>query len=62
MHLKNIEAELDAQVAKVENAAIEKAKRDYEQEKRQLQEKMEAEMTQLQSQLKIFQKARQPSL
>jgi len=40
----------------VETAAREKAKRDYEDEKRVLQEKMEVEMMQLQSQLKIFQK------
>eukprot|EP00095_Tigriopus_kingsejongensis_P000097 maker-scaffold1877_size25834-snap-gene-0.9 protein:Tk00097 transcript:maker-scaffold1877_size25834-snap-gene-0.9-mRNA-1 annotation:"ras and ef-hand domain-containing protein" len=55
-HLKTIEAELDAQVARVENAAREKARRDYESEKKELQEKMEVEMTQLEAQLKIFQK------
>ena len=43
-------------MAKVETAAREKAKRDHEEEKRQLQEKMETEMAQLQSQLKIFTK------
>lgn len=57
-HLKNIEAELDAQVAKVESAVREKARRDYEAEKKQLQEKMEMEMAQLHSQLKIFQKVK----
>lgn len=55
-HLKNIEAELDVQVAKVEMAAREKARRDHDSEKRELQEKMEQEIAQLQSQLKIFQK------
>lgn len=55
-HLKTIEAELDAQVARVESAAREKARRDHENEKREIQEKMEVEMAQLQSQLKIFQK------
>jgi len=40
----------------VETAAREKARRDFEEEKRHIQGKMEAEMTQLQSQLKIFQK------
>ncbi len=57
-HLKNIEAELDLQVAKVESAARERAKRDYEDEKRQLQSKMEEEMNNMQTQLKIFQKVR----
>lgn len=57
-HLKTIEAELDAQVARVESAAREKARRDHENEKREIQEKMEVEMAQLQSQLKIFQKVK----
>jgi hypothetical protein len=57
-HLRSIEAELDAQVARVESQAREKARRDHEDEKRQLQEKMELEMAQLQSQLKIFQKVK----
>ena len=56
--MKNIEAELDAQVAKVEKSAREKAKRDYEDEKMQLTSQMETEMAQLQSQLKIFQKVK----
>jgi hypothetical protein len=43
-------------VARVENVALEKAKKDYEDEKRLLQDKMEAEQSQLQAQLKIFQK------
>ena len=32
VHLKNIEAELDAQMAKVEQQALAKAKREYENE------------------------------
>ena len=34
----------------------ERARKDHDEEKRQLQDKMEMEMAQLQSQLKIFQK------
>ena len=49
---------MDAQVAKVETAAREKARRDHEEEKRQLQERMEEETRQLQTQLMIFQKVR----
>ena len=33
VHLKNIEAELDAQMAKVEQQALAKAKREYENER-----------------------------
>lgn len=36
-HLKNIEAELDIQVAKVEATVREKAQRDYDEEKRRIQ-------------------------
>ncbi len=47
-------------MAKVETAAREKARKDHEEEKRQLQDKMEEEMRQLQAQLRIFQKAKVP--
>ena len=40
----------------MENVARERAKKDYEEEKKQIQDKMETEVAQLQSQLKIFQK------
>ena len=55
-HLKNIEAELDAQMAKVEQQALAKAKQEFENERRDLQYKMDAELTELQTQLKLFQK------
>lgn len=55
-HLKSIEAELDMQVARVEMAVKERVTKSHEEEMRQLQEKTENEMEQLQSQLKIFQK------
>lgn len=55
-HLKNIEAELDAQMLKVEQQALEKAKQEYEEERRGLQLKMDAELSELQTQLKLFQK------
>ena len=58
MHLKNIEAELDAQMAKVEQQALAKAKQEYEVDRRTLQQKMDAELTELQTQLKLFQKVR----
>ena len=56
MHLKNIEAELDAQMAKVEQQALAKAKQEFDSEKRGLQQKMDAELNELQTQLKLFQK------
>ena len=55
-HLKSIEAELDAQMAKVEQQAKAKAKQEYDTEKRSLQAKMDAELTELQTQLRLFQK------
>ena len=55
-HLKSIEAELDAQMAKVEQQALAKAKQEYDNEKRSLQSKMDAELTELQTQLRLFQK------
>ena len=56
VHLKNIEAELDAQMAKVEQQALAKAKQEFDSEKRGLQQKMDAELNELQTQLKLFQK------
>ena len=52
--MKSIEAELDAQVARVENVARERARADYEEEKRALQDKMECEMAKMDAELKIF--------
>lgn len=52
--MKSIEAELDAQVARVENVARERARADYEEEKRMLQDKMECEMAKMDAELKIF--------
>ena len=57
-HLKSIEAELDAQVARVENVARQRAKADYEEEKRMLQDKMECEMAKMDAELKIFKTVR----
>ena len=53
-----MEAELDAQVAKIERHAKERARMEYDLERRELQAKMETELSQLQSQLKLFQKVR----
>ena len=58
VHLKNIEAELDAQMAKVEQQALAKAKQEYDHERRTLQQKMDSELTELQTQLKLFQKVK----
>ena len=51
-----MEAELDAQVARIEKQAREKAKLENECEKRELQDKMEIELQELKAQLKLFQK------
>ena len=56
--MKNIEAELDAQMAKVEQQALAKAKQEYDHERRTLQQKMDSELTELQTQLKLFQKVK----
>ena len=53
-HLKTMEAELDAQFARVENVARDRARKEYEEEKRQLQDKMEQEMAKMDAELKIF--------
>ena len=55
-HLKNIEAELEGQMAKIEQQALKKAKQEHDQDKRLLQQKMNAELTELQTQLRLFQK------
>jgi len=58
-HLASIEAELDNQVAKVEAAARKQAQSDFEAERRAMQEKMETEVQELQTHLKLFQKVDQ---
>ena len=55
-HLKNMEAELDAQVARIEKQAREKAKLEHDYEKKELQSKLETEKEELKCQLKMFQK------
>ena len=55
-HLKNMEAELDAQVARIEKQEREKARLETEFEKRELQDKLETELDELKAQLKLFQK------
>ena len=51
-----MEAELDIQMAKIESKAKEKARMEYDSEKRELKTKMETELAELQAQLKLFQK------
>ena len=41
-------------MARVENVARERARADYEEEKRALQDKMECEMAKMDAELKIF--------
>jgi septal ring factor EnvC (AmiA/AmiB activator) len=55
-HLRNLEEELDAQVAHIETKAREEARAKFELEKRNIQEKMEAETAELQAHLRLFQK------
>lgn len=55
-HLRSLEEELDAHVASIEQQAREQAKAKFEIEKRELQEKMESEMAELQIHLRLFQK------
>lgn len=54
--LRGLEEELDAQVAKVEAEAREQAYLKFEQEKKELMEKMETEMAEMQTRLKLFEK------
>ena len=51
-----MEAELDAQVARIEKQEREKARLETDFEKRELQEKLETELDELKAQLKLFQK------
>ena len=55
-HLKNMETELDAQVARIAKQEREKAKLETEFEKRELEEKLQAELDEMKAQLKLFQK------
>ena len=55
-HLRNLEEELDAQVARVEAQAREEARAKFENEKRNIEERMETETAELQAHLKLFQK------
>ena len=45
-------------MAKVEQQALAKAKQEYDHERRTLQQKMDSELTELQTQLKLFQKVK----
>lgn len=56
--LRGLEEELDAQVARVEAQARDDARNKFEQEKRNLVEKMESESMELQTRLRLFQKVR----
>ncbi|XP_066995628.2 ras and EF-hand domain-containing protein homolog [Anabrus simplex] len=55
-HLRSLEDELDAQVARVEQQARDEARMKYENDKKALTDRMEAEMAELQTQLHLFQK------
>ena len=55
-YLKSIEADLECQMAKIEQQAVLKAKQEHEQEKRELKHKMNSELSELQTQLRLFQK------
>ena len=55
-HLKNLETELDAQVSRIAKQEREKAKLETEYEKRELEEKLQAELDEMKAQLKLFQK------
>jgi lipid II:glycine glycyltransferase (peptidoglycan interpeptide bridge formation enzyme) len=55
-YLRNLEEELDAQVARVESQAREEARVKFELEKRNIEKKMRAETAELQAHLKLFQK------
>ena len=51
-----METELDAQVARIAKQEREKAKLETEFEKRELEEKLQAELDEMKAQLKLFQK------
>ena len=55
-HLRNLEEELDAQMARVEAQAREEARVKFELEKRNIEKKMQAETAELQAHLRLFQK------
>ena len=55
-HLKNLETELDAQVSRIAKQEREKAKIETDMEKRELEEKLQAELDEMKAQLKLFQK------
>ena len=54
--MKDLEEEIEDQMAKVEKTAKEKAKQESEEEKRVLQDQMDEEVAKMQAHLKIFQK------
>lgn len=56
--MQGLEEELEAHVAKVEEQVREQARKKYEIEKREMTEKMTAEMVELETQLKLFQKVK----
>lgn len=56
--LRGLEEELDAQVAQIEAEAREQARIKFEQEKKEMMQKMEAEMAEMQAHLKMFQKVK----
>ena len=51
-----METELDAQVARIAKQEREKAKLETEFEKRELEDKLQAELDEMKAQLKLFQK------
>ena len=55
-HLRNLEEELDSQVARVEAQAREEARIKFELEKRNIEKNMRAETEELQAHLRLFQK------
>lgn len=54
--LRNLEEELDSQVARVEAKAREEARQKFEQEKKTITKKMETEIMELQTHLRLFKK------
>ena len=57
-HLKRLEEELDLQVANVEKDTMEKARGEFEKEKRKMEEKMTLEIYELQAHLKFLEKVK----
>lgn len=56
--LRNLEEELDSQVARVEAKAIEEARQKFEKEKKAIVKRMETEIMELQTHLRLFKKVR----